>query len=116
MKKLQKSLKAVHRDLNALAKTVNRLIVAVEKIDKATSLKKTAAKAAAVKKTAPKRVKKVTAADTVLGYIKRSKKGIDTATLMKKTGFNQKKIHNIIFKLKNQGNIKSKAKGVYLKA
>ena len=116
MKSLKKNLKAVNKDLDALAKKVKRLIVAVEKLDKAKPEKKTATKARAVKQTAPKTVKKVTAADTVLGYIKKSKKGIDTATLMKKTGFDQKKIHNIIYKLKGQGNIKSKLKGVYLKA
>ena len=116
MKNFKKNLKVVNKDLDALAKKVKRLIVAVEKLDKAKPPKKTAAKATPVKKTAPKTVKKVTAADTVLGYIKKSKKGIDTATLMKKTGFDQKKIHNIIYKLKNQGNIKSKLKGVYLKS
>lgn len=116
MKNLKKNLKVVNRDLNALSKKVKQLIVAVDKLDKAKPTKKTAAKARAVKKTAPKTGKKVTAADTVLGYIKKSKKGIDTATLMKKTGFDQKKIHNIIYKLKKQGNIKSRLKGVYLKA
>ncbi len=116
MKNLKKNLKVVNKDLDALAKKVKQLIVTVEKLDQAKPPKKTAAKPKAVKKTAPKTVKKVTAADTVLGYIKKSKKGIDTATLMKKTGFDQKKIHNIIFKLKKQGNIKSKLKGVYLKA
>jgi len=58
----------------------------------------------------------VTAADTVLGIIKRSKKGVDTAALMEKTGYNQKKIANIVFKLKKQGKIKSDSKGVYVKA
>jgi hypothetical protein len=32
----------------------------------------------------------------ILEIINRSKKGIDTATLMKKTGFNQKKVRNIL--------------------
>lgn len=126
MKNFKKSLKSVTKDLDALAKKVERLILAAEKLDKAKPqkktaakakpLKKTAPKAKPVKKTAPKAARKLTAADTVLGYIKKSKKGIDTATLMKKTGFNQKKIHNIIFKLKKQGTIKSELKGVYLKS
>jgi len=116
MKNFKKNLKSVTKDLDALAKKVERLILAAEKLDKAKPQKKTAAKAKPVKKTAPKAARKLTAADAVLGYIKKSKKGIDTATLMKKTGFNQKKIHNIIFKLKKQGAIKSELKGVYLKA
>jgi hypothetical protein len=38
------------------------------------------------------------------------------ATLMEKTGYDQKKIANLVYKLKNQGKIKSVKKGVYLKA
>ncbi len=116
MKNFKRSLKSVTKDLDALAKKVERLIQAAEKLDKAKPQKKTAVKAKPAKKRAPKTAKKVTAADTVLGFIKKSKKGIDTATLIKKTGFNQKKIHNIIFKLKKQGAIKSELKGVYLKS
>ena len=58
----------------------------------------------------------MTAADTVLGVIKRSKKGIETAALMEKTGYNQKKVANIVFKLRKQRKIKNEGKGVYVKA
>jgi len=74
-------------------------------------VKKTPVKKAAVKNAAP-----VTAVDTVLAIIKRSKKGVGTAALMEKTGYNQKKISNLVYKLKKQGKIKSFRKGVYVKA
>jgi len=74
--------------------------------------KKTAKKAPA-KKTVAK--KPATAADTVLGIINRSKKGVDTTTLVKKTGYDKKKVANVVCKLKKQGKIKSEEKGVYLK-
>ena len=35
---------------------------------------------------------------------------------MEKTGYNQKKIANLVFKLRKQGKIKSVGKGVYVKA
>ena len=35
---------------------------------------------------------------------------------MKKTGFSEKQIHNIVYKLKKQGKVKSEGKGVYVKA
>jgi predicted Rossmann fold nucleotide-binding protein DprA/Smf involved in DNA uptake len=70
----------------------------------------------APKKAVSKKSKPPTAADTVLGVINRSKKGVNTATLMEKTGYDQKKIANLVYKLKNQGKIKSVNKGVYLKA
>jgi len=54
--------------------------------------------------------------DTVLAIVSRSKKGVNTAILMEKTGYDQKKISNLLYKLKKQGKIKSVNKGVYLKA
>jgi len=38
------------------------------------------------------------------------------ATLIKKTGFDAKKVANIIFKAKKKGDIKAIKKGVYAKA
>ncbi len=70
----------------------------------------------ASKRAVSKKATSPTAVDTVLGIINRSKKGVNTATLMEKTGYNQKKIANLVFKLKKQGKIKSAGMGVYLKA
>ncbi len=83
-----------------------------KKIAKKT-VQKTVAKKA-VKKAVTK--KPVTAVDTVLKIINKSKKGVDTSTLMKKTGYNQRKIANLVYKLNKQGKIKSVGRGVYLKA
>jgi hypothetical protein len=41
--------------------------------------------------------------------------GVDGATLAKKTGFDNKKVANIVFKLRKMGKIKSVSKGVYAK-
>ena len=123
MKKLKRSLHSVNKDLKALTKKVDKLMIAVDQFEKSKALKKfqskqaqektgkAPAKKAAVKKTGP-----VTAIDTVFGIIKRSKKGVNTKTLMKETGYNQKKISNLVFKLRKQGKIKSAAKGIYVKA
>jgi hypothetical protein len=73
-------------------------------------------KKVATKKAAPKKVVKVTAAETVFAVIKKSKKGVDTATLMEKTGFNRVKIANNVKVLKKKGLVKSPEKGVYVKA
>ena len=63
----------------------------------------------------PASKKSLTAADTVLGVIKRSKKGVGTITIMGKTEYDRKKVANIIFKLRRQGKIKSVGRGVYAK-
>jgi len=128
MKNLKKNLQAVNRELKALTKNVDRLVVTVGKLEKTKAakkpkvkvvkrkpVKKTVAKKVAVKKPAKKKTTK-TVIGTVLTIIRRSKKGVNTATLMKKTGFSEKQIHNNVYKLKKQGKVKSVAKGVYLKA
>jgi hypothetical protein len=45
--------------------------------------------------------------------IKASEDGVDPATLKKKTGFNDKKIRNILFKAYKDGKIKRVGKGIY---
>ena len=46
--------------------------------------------------------------------INRSKKGVDTAALMKKTHFNQKKVRNILHRTYKQGKITRVEKGIYV--
>ena len=126
MKNLIKNLRAASKDLKALSKKVDKMIVEVGKLEKpkavkAKSAKRTVAKAKPVKKvvakkTTAKKTVKLTAADTLFGIIKRYKKGIDVATLMKKTGFNRRKIYDNVKILKKQGKIKSAGIGVYVKA
>ena len=132
-KNLKKSLQAVNREIKALSKKVDQMVVAVGKLEKpkaktvkakpakktvakAKPVKKAVAKKVAVKKPAAKKPVIITAADTVFGVIKRSKKGVDVSTLMEKTGFNRKKIYDNAKVLKKRGKIKSVRKGVYVKA
>jgi hypothetical protein len=128
-KNLKKDLQGINREIKALSKKVEKVIVAVDKLEKAKAVKakpvrkvaakpvrKAAVKMAAVKKPAAKKTAQLSAVDTAFGLIKRYKKGISTAALMEKTGFDQKKVYNIIYKLNSLGKIKSVGKGVYVKA
>ena len=115
MKNLIKDLKAANKDLKALSKKVDKMIVEVGKLDKPKSIKKTVAKAKPMKKGTAKKTAKLTAADSLFGVIKRYKKGTDVSTLMKKTGFNRRKIYDNVKMLKKQGKIKSAGIGVYVK-
>jgi hypothetical protein len=56
----------------------------------------------------------MTAIDVVLDAIKGSKQGIDFAAIQAKTGFGEKKIRNIIFRLNKIGKIKRKSRGIYI--
>ncbi|MBW2192801.1 MAG: hypothetical protein JRF27_03330 [Deltaproteobacteria bacterium] len=129
MKDLDAFLKTIADGMKNMAQGVEVLAEKLEKIAEAQKAVKAKEKAKAAtrpprkasakktaKKSAPKKIKPMTAADTLFGIIKRSRKGVNTAVLMEKTGYNQKKVANLIYKLKKQGKIKSKTKGVYVKA
>jgi predicted Rossmann fold nucleotide-binding protein DprA/Smf involved in DNA uptake len=111
MKDLKMSLKKVADDLMKAAKNVESIAGKLEAQTKATPAKKTVAKKATAKKAA----KQPTAADAVFGIIKRYKKGANMATINQKTGYDNKKIHNLVYKLKKQGKIRSETKGVYVR-
>ncbi len=114
MKQLEKDLQAVTKELKKLTQKTERLITRLKKSEKAQAAKKPKAKA--VKKAVAKKPAKLSASDTVLGIIKRSRKGVDKATLIKKTGFEDKKIRDITYRLSKQGKIKTEGKGLYVKA
>lgn len=120
MKELKKDLNAVVKELKALTRKTEAIEKKIEKLEKAKAPKKAKAKARVKTKPAKKRVakkaKKATATDTVFAIIKRSKKGVDTATLKKMTGFKDNNIRTILSRVKQQGKIKSVGRGAYVKA
>jgi predicted Rossmann fold nucleotide-binding protein DprA/Smf involved in DNA uptake len=129
MKEVQSLLKLVSDGLRTLARGVDAIAEKVNEADQPKSPARPAGrkKSAAVKKTRSARkaepaaakesaVKSPTAAQTVETIISRAKKGVDTAAIKEKKGYNQKKVANIVFKLKKQGKIKTLEKGVYTKA
>lgn len=117
MKKLKKDLTFISKTLSDLAQQVEKMQKKVEKRGKllkkpkAKPIKTVPAKRIIVRKTAPP-----TAADKIFSIIRKSKKGINTKDLMKKTGYERKSISNAIYKLTKQGKIKTVSKGVYIKA
>ena len=124
MKELQSVLNIVSDGLKTLAKGVEAIAEKVEEASKSQGVvkpeKKRPSTSAKKVKTAKKPAKKKsvtseTDTDKVLVIIGRSKKGVSTATIMEKTGYNQKKIANIIYRLRKQKKIKSVDKGVYTK-
>ena len=58
----------------------------------------------------------VTAVDMVFDAIKRSRRGLGFSDIQAKTGFGDKKIRNIIFRLNKTGKIKRKSRGIYVAA
>jgi hypothetical protein len=83
---------------------------------KAPAQKAPAQKAVAKKAVAKKKVTKETATDKILQIVKRSKKGVDVPTLKEKSGFDDKKVRNIVFRAAKEGKIKKSGRGIYVGA
>ena len=60
------------------------------------------------------KVKAETQFETVVGIVRRSKKGVTLGRIREKTDLDDKQIRNCIYRAKKQGMIKNKARGVYL--
>ena len=113
---MTKDLQTIIKELKKLVKQIENFTAAFGKAEqpKAKSIKpKTNTKAFRTKK-APAKGAKKTDTDKLLAIINRSKKGVDTATLMKKTGFNQKKVRNMLNRTYKQGKITRVGKGIYV--
>ena len=125
MKELKKDLQALGKGLQALAKKAEALAKQLEKaqpvktktVKKAAPVKAKAVRKAPVKK-APvkKKAAGITDTDKVLNIIKRSQKGVSVQALIKKTGFNAKKIANIVHRAFRETKIKRAGKGIYINA
>ena len=112
---ITKDLQTISKELTKLVNQIEKLAAALEKTEKPKARSvKPKTKARAVTKKAPVKAAKITDTDKLLAIINRSKKGVDTATLMKKTGFNQKKVRNMLNRTFKQGKITRVAKGIYV--
>jgi hypothetical protein len=125
---LKKDLNALRKDFKALEKKMEKLLktfessakpkqapkkkAAVAKVAKKVTAKKKPAKKAPAKK----KPDQITATDQVLKIIKKSKKGVDVPRIKAKTGFNDKKVRNIVFRATKEGRIKKSGRGIYVGA
>jgi len=117
MKNLKKDLGAVNKELKALAKKTESLIKIVDTLGKPRSTKKPKAKATKAKTGKKALLKKsagtLTSTGQVIKIIKGSKAGIDVSKLKEKTGFDDKKLSNIVHRAFKRGQIKRVGRGVY---
>jgi hypothetical protein len=120
---LEKQLQAVKKEIEALSKKLNKITDTILKEKKparktsakrkSTPKKKVAVKKSVARKTIKKTAGAATAPEAVYKIISRSKKGVDVATLMEKTGFNRRKVYDTVKVLKKRGKVKSIGIGVY---
>ena len=117
---IQKELTTVQKKLTAIKLKVDNLIAALETsettVAKPTKAKTKKAKPAKKTPKAPETepAAKVTATDQVLNIIGNSENGVGAAALVKETGFNQKKVTNILQRTLKQGKIQRADRGIYV--
>lgn len=133
MKQLRRSLNAISKNLKALTKRSEKLVKALDKLEKAqakagktkkravkrgrATTRRAAAKKPAKRKVAAKKGRRsISATETVLKIVNRSRKGVDTATLQNKTGYNTRKIWDIVHRAYKEGKIKKVGRGTYVKS
>ncbi len=119
MKALKRDIQYLLRNLKSLTEKTESIAAKLEQAEAAPAPKpaKRRGRPKVVKK-APRTMRggKPTAIHQVLTTIRRSRKGIDTAGLHKKTGLPVMTIRNVVFRLKKEGKIATLGKGIYGKA
>lgn len=118
MKALKRDLRSIAKGLEALRRQTEKMVKQLDKLEKAKAPKKAKAKPKVkrARKAVARKTKKVSAGAAILNIIKRSRKGVDTATLQKKTGFNGQKVRGNLYMLNMQGKIKRVGRGFYVLA
>ena len=107
---LVKGLKVLTAEAERMEKLIKKLEGRQAPKPKAKAKAKRAKKEAAMKRPA-----KATDQDMVFAVISKSKRGVTTAQIKEKTGFAEKKVWNVINRIKKQGKVKSAGRGVYVK-
>jgi uncharacterized membrane protein len=123
---LRKVLQSIEKGLEGLVKRTQDMQTLLDNLEEALATeqpqakpaakRKAAKRAPARKRVAKKKPAKATGTDVVLDFIAKSKKGVSTAQIKARTGYSERKIWDIVNRLKKQGKIKSEKKGLYMKA
>ncbi len=123
MKAVKKELRDVIKGLKILAQKTEKIEMALSKASAKTVLaaaqRRAAMRVRGVKTRGPRRVvarrgRGMTATDAVYATIKRGRKGVTTTQIKRNTGFDDKKIWNVINRLKTLQKIKSARRGIYV--
>ena len=102
----------------ATKRDIDKLIAKVDRVEKlissqqATGGRSTLASRSGKK--APQGRYPMSASDTVCDIIKRFKSGVGFSDIQGRTGYDDKKLRNVIFRLNKQGRITRKARGIYI--
>ncbi|MBU1162917.1 MAG: hypothetical protein KKA75_02060 [Proteobacteria bacterium] len=100
------------RDIDNIITKIDRLETMLKSSPALTKSKRSSKDITTTKKSGSE--SSLTASDMVLEAIKKSKQGANFAEIQAATGFGEKKLRNIIFRLNQIKKIKRKNRGVYI--
>jgi len=103
------------KDIDRLMVRMDQLEALIQNVAKATG-HGTKRQSGQAKNAAMRRSSGNTAADAVLEVIKRFKQGVTFAEIQARTGFEDKKLRNIIFRLHRMEKITRVSRGIYTSA
>jgi len=96
------------RDVDKILARLDRLETLIKSASGSGRKRKLPGSAGANRKKQP-----LSAAEKVLRVVKRNRNGVSFAVIQSKTGFEEKKLRNIIYRLDKLGKIERKSRGVY---
>lgn len=103
------------KDIEKILIRMDRLEAAIKtcKVSGGTAIRKSGRRTAGKTSRVAKGRTAMTATEKIMSILKRSPKGIDVPGLKAESGFEDKKIRNIVFRLSKQGTIKRVGRGIY---
>ncbi len=113
---IKEDVKALQKELKTLEKKIANLAKAIKPIKKSQTPNRSKTESTPAQAIAGKTSGKTTATDRVLDVIEKAESGVDTASLMKETGFKATKVRNILSRMFKEGKIKRAGRGIYVSA
>lgn len=118
LQQIRNDLQSVVDNLQQLTASVGNIVAALENLNGEKSPSSKTKRAPVRKKVVLKNglvetIKRVPSTKIVYDLLKKAGQGVDITALMKATGYDQRKIYNIVFRLKKEGRIESVGRGVY---
>jgi predicted transcriptional regulator len=118
-KNIHEELRSIITSIEQISGSLDRIATGMETLSRkapATAIKAKRSpvrKKVLIKDGVVQRIKRIPSTQIIYDILLKSARGMDTTALMKATGFNQRKVHNVTFRLKNQGKIKNVERGIY---
>ena len=112
---LKTFLPFISETLKDLSNETKKLAAQVDMHERIQAAGVVSKKKASVQKPAVRKTAALTTTDVVLRIIRRYKKGVGFSTLKAKTGFDDKKLSNAVYRAVKQGKIRRVRRGIYIK-